>query len=392
MRARRQRRRRLAGLQQDPGAEPGTLVASPGAASPEITIIAYGPQDLLEQTVGEVSQVKGILGRYPVTWLNVDGLADVSVVTEIGEMFGLHRLALEDVLSNRQRAKVDAYEGYLFIVARMLMSGAELDTEQLSAFLGKDFLVTFQERPGGDPFGPARERIRHRHGLIRSAGPDYLAYALLDAVIDDYYPVLEEYGERLDDLEAQVTTKLNQAAVTALHAVKRDLLTLRRAVWPLRDAVNSLLRDDSSLVAPGTRIFLRDCYDHVVTIIDLIETYRELGSSLMDVYLSSVSNHMNEIMKVLTVIATIFMPATLIAGIYGMNFNPERSPLNMPELDWYYGYPYAILLMIAMTAVTLIIFRRKGWLGGRSDGAAAQTGPGAQGQSGTADGADRAVT
>jgi magnesium transporter len=347
-----------------PGAEPGTLIDNPLSRSCELELFVYNPETIVEKKIDDVAQIEEIWDRQSVLWVNLDGAEDATVVRKIGELFGFHKLALEDVLSGRQRAKVEEYEGFLFIIAKMLMNGAELETEQLSMFVGQNFVVTFQECPGGDPFDLVRDRIRKKtHSKIRSAGADYLAYALLDAVIDHYYPCLEEYGEILDELEVRVTSGLDSKTVNELHSIKRDLLTLRRAVWPLRDAVNTLLRDESAYVSKETRVYLRDCYDHVVVIIDWIETYRELGSSLTEVYLSSSSNRMNAIMKVLTIISTIFLPATLIAGIYGMNFSPERSPLNMPELNWYYGYIYALALMAVLTVVTLSLFGAKGWLG-----------------------------
>lgn len=369
---RHRKRRESSYRHSQPGSEPGMLVADPAAPAAEITVFAFNPETVVERTVSDLADIENLKGKWPVLWINVDGTRDVTVVSKVGELFGLHKLALEDVVSNHQRAKVEEYDGYIFVVARMLIEGERLETEQLSLFLGESFVVSFQECAGGDPFSPVRDRIRKGHGRLRSAGADYLAYALIDSVIDHYYPVLEEYGERLDELETQVATRLEPGTVNVLHGIKRDLLTLRRAIWPLRDAINSLLRDGSALVSAETRVFIRDCYDHVVSIIDLIETYRELGSSLMDVYLSSVSNRMNEVMKVLTIISTIFLPATLIAGIYGMNFSPQRSPLNMPELDWYYGYPYALALMVVLTIVTLSMFRVKGWLGGAAAKAAAE--------------------
>lgn len=347
-----------------PGSEPGTLIEQPDTPPSSITAIAYDASTMVERTMPGVDAIGELSGKYPVLWVNVDGIRDVSTIARVGEFFGLHRLALEDVAGNHQRAKVEEYDGHIFLVARMLMEHDRLETEQLSLFLGTNFVVTFQENMEGDPFDAVRERIRKAHGRLRACGADYLAYALLDSVIDHYYPVLDDYAERLDDLEARMGTRLEQGMVGELHKTKRDLLTLRRAIWPLRDAINALLRDGSTLISQETRVFLRDCYDHVVSIIDLIETYRDLGSSLTEVYLSTVSNRMNEVMKVLTIISTIFLPASLIAGIYGMNFNHGKSPVNMPELDWYYGYPYALALMAALTIITLSVFKLRGWMGG----------------------------
>ena len=240
-----------------------------------------------------------------------------------------------------------------------------LETEQLSLFLGQNYVLTFQERPG-DSFDPVRDRIRRAGGWVRSAGPDYLAYALIDALIDNYFPVLEQYGERLETLEDEVITRPGPGLVAQIHEIKRDLLTLRRAIWPLRETVNSLVRDPIPLIRDETRIYLRDCYDHTVQIIDLLENYRDIASGLMEVYLSSVSNRLNEIMKILTMFTAFFIPLSLITGIYGMNFNGAISPLNMPELNWYLGYPYALGLMAVVAIGMLMYFRKKKWLGSQS--------------------------
>jgi len=290
-----------------------------------------------------------------VTWVNVDGLGDVATIQKLGEIFGLHRLTLEDVLNVHQRAKAELYDRYYFIVVRMVEIAERIGTEQLSLFVGKNYVLTFQERPG-DCFNPIRERIRKGGGQLRTAGPDYLAYALIDASIDNYFPVLETFGETLETLEDRVVTRPDPLLVSQIHEAKRDLLTLRRAVWPLREAVSALIRENTPLIAPETRIYLRDCYDHVIQVIDLLENYREIASSLMEVYLSSVSNRLNEIMKVLTIFTTLFIPLTFISSIYGMNFH------HMPELDKFWGYPLALLAMVFSALVPYVYFRRKGWL------------------------------
>src|SRR4030095_7850244 len=245
----------------------------------------------------------------------------------------------------------------------MVNNGSDeaLDTEQLSIFLGRNYVLTFQEHPG-DCFDTVRDRISKAGGRIRNCGPDYLAYALIDAFIDDYFPVLEKYGERLEELEDEVITRADTQVIAQIHQVKRDLLVLRRAIWPLREAVNSLVRDPTPLISEETRIYLRDCYDHAVQLIDLLENYREIASSLVEVYLSSVSNRLNEIMKVLTIFTVVFIPLNFIASIYGMNFNTESSPWNMPELNWRYGYPFTLGLMAAVALSMLIFFRKKKWI------------------------------
>jgi magnesium transporter len=237
-----------------------------------------------------------------------------------------------------------------------------LGFEQMSLFLGEDFVVTFQERPG-DCLENVRERLRQGRARIRGSGPDYLTHAILDAIVDSYFPILETIGERLEQLEAAILARPTQRQVARLHALKRDLLAFRRDVWPLREVINTLVRGETPLVAASNRVYFSDCYDHAIQAIDLVESYRDIASGLMDLYLSSVSNRMNEVMKVLTIMATIFIPLSFIAGLYGMNFNSERSPWNLPELNWYLGYPYALALMAVIAVVMLIYFRRKEWIG-----------------------------
>jgi magnesium transporter len=353
-----------------PGASPGSIVIDPKAPKPLVQMIAYGPDEIVEQSLADLAGVGAFLEKYPVVWINVDGLGDATIVRKLGEMFGLHRLALEDVVNTHQRPKAEQYERHLFIVGRMVEMGERIETEQLSLFLGRNFVLTFQELPG-DSFDPVRERIRKAGGRIRTVGPDYLAYALIDAFIDHYFPVLEEYGERLESMEVQVISRPSPELVSQIHEIKRDLLTLRRAIWPLREAVNSLVREPRTFICDETRIYLRDCYDHTIQIIDLLENYRDVASSLMEVYLSSMGNRLNEIMKILTMITAFFIPMSLIAGIYGMNFNTGKSPLNMPELNWYFGYFFALGLMAAAGLGMFFFFRRKGWLGAR--GAASKT-------------------
>jgi magnesium transporter len=347
------------------GAPPGTLVADPAARRPDVYVIRYGPDEIAEQPVDSIAALRERMGSAPVTWVDVRGLGDLGLIQEIGNLFNLHSLALEDVVNVHQRPKAEEYEDHLFIVTRMHVEERPPESEQISLFLGKNYVLTFQER-AGDCFEPVRERIRKRRGRIRASGADYLAYALLDAVIDAYFPVLERFGETVEVLEELVTSRPGENLVSEIHKVKRDLLASRRAVWPMREMINQLIRDETPLVTDHTRIFLRDCYDHTVQLMDMIETYREIASSLVDIHLSSLSKRMNEIMKVLTIIATIFIPLGFIAGVYGMNFDPEASPWNMPELGWYLGYPFALGLMGLVAAGLVFYFWREGWIGRRS--------------------------
>lgn len=347
-----------------PGSSPGTLTADPAAPPPTVRLLAYGPHEMTESVVDDLGSLRDVRGKWPVLWVDVDGVGHVETLRALGEVFGLHRLALEDVINIPQRSKMEEYGDHLFIVSRMPELAPRPDTEQVSLFLGRDFVLTFQER-SGDPFDPVRERIRRSRGRIRGAGPDYLAYALLDAIIDHYFPVLEHCGDELEELEDRILAGAGRETMSRLHQIKRDLLTLRRAVWPERDAVNALIREPTELVTDETRVYLRDCHDHVVQVMELTESYRDLGSSLTDLYLSSVSNRTNEIMKVLTMFSSIFIPLGFIAGLYGMNFDYKESPLNMPELHWYWGYPFALSLMSLVAGCLLWFFWRKGWIGGK---------------------------
>lgn len=325
-------------------------------------MIAFGPDAVEERDIEDVDDLRRWVGRHRVTWVDVAGLGDAATLQAVGDAFGLHRLALEDVVNVYQRPKIEPYAEHHFVVARVATVGEAIGTEQISLFLGSDYVLTFQERPGDD-FDPVRERIRSGRPTIRSSGPDYLAYALIDAVVDGFFPVIEVLGDRLERLEDDIVERPSQASVTELHAVRHDLLVLRRAVWPQREVVHALSRDTTAHIAEETRVFLRDCYDHAVQLLDLIENYRDIATSLHDLYLSSVNNRLSEVMTVLTLIATIFIPLSFIAGVYGMNFSVESSPLNMPELRWYWGYPFALALMAAVAGGLTYYFRRRGWIG-----------------------------
>lgn len=346
------------------GAVPGTLQADPGAQPSKMRVIAYGPNKLHEAECSSIAEVKLIQKREPkVLWLDVTGLADAGLLQEIGEHFGLHRLALEDVLSTDQRPKVEPYDSADFAVLRMaqrLPDGA-LDIEQISFFLGDGFVITFQEREG-DVFDPIRARIRDARGRIRTSGPDYLLYALFDAVVDNVFPIIENMSIRLEDEEERILRNTGEDdVVERLYDVRRELILLRRALWPLREAVAQLQRLEGERLADETRVYLRDVADHAVQIVDLLESEREVVSTLMDVHLSQVSHKMNEVMKVLTIMSTIFIPLGFLAGLYGMNFDTS-SPYNMPELDWRYGYPALIGVMLLVAVGMVFFFRRRKWL------------------------------
>jgi magnesium transporter len=339
-----------------PGMTPGTLTIDPSWPKPVIRVMAYGPDQYIDQEIQNVHELDGLIGTYAVLWVNVDGLGDEAVIRYLGQLFKIHPLALEDVTSLRQRSKVDDYEINLYTAMKMLsVKDGALFAEQVSFFLGPNFVLTFQETHG-DCLDPVRERIRKKGGLVCNMKADYLLYSLIDAIIDAYFPVLETYDARLEDLEAEILGKPDQATMNHLFSVKHDLSSLRRTLWPVREMAGALAHSESPLVSAPTLLYLRDCQDHAVQLLELAESYRETGSSLMDFYLSSISNRMNEIMKVLTIIATIFIPLTFIAGVYGMNFE------NMPELYTHNGYFVVMGLMAVLGFGMLGWFIHKGWL------------------------------
>jgi magnesium transporter len=347
-----------------PGSMPGTLKIDADAAPPEIVLIDYDERVANRLQIATPEDCTPYLDTTSVSWVDVKGFGSEEVLQRLGQVFTLHPLVLEDVVNVPQRPKLEEYDDQLLVIARMVMlkpNSPGFLTEQVSFVLGQHYLLTVQEEPNYDSFGPVRDRIRTNKGIIRKHNADYLMYALLDAVIDGFFPVLEAYGEDLEELEDEVVANPSRQTLEKIHQMKRELLLLRRAIWPQRDAINSLIRDGSDLISHEVRIYLRDCYDHAVQVLDMVETYRELASSLMDVYLSSVSNRMNEVMKFLTVMSSIFIPMTFLAGIYGMNFNTEKSPYNMPELNAYWGYPVFWLVMVAIAASLIFFFKQKGW-------------------------------
>ena len=343
-----------------PGSAPGTLHIPDGAKKSSVQVIKFSEGDIIEKNISDVAEIGELLDNQSVTWVNVIGLGDAEVLSQLGELFGIHRLALEDVVDVHQRPKVERYKSHLFIVMRMVSLHEHLDNEQLSSFLGKNYVLTIQEQ-AGDCFDSVRARLRESRGRIREAGSDYLAYVLLDAIIDSYFPVVDTYGERMEELDVDITSGKSKNTMEVIHTLRSDLMALRRAVRPLRDALHQIPPDDETFFTKETHFYLRDCYDHTIQIIDLLDNYRELCANLRDYHMSIVSNRMNEVMKVLTITGTIFIPLTFIAGIYGMNFNTQL-PGNMPELNWPYGYVFAWLLMISIGFSLLAFVWRKGWL------------------------------
>ncbi len=345
-----------------PGATPGTVQVRSDAPRPAIHVIKYTADRLEEEDLDDVRRVRPFLDDTSVTWVNVDGLGDIETLRRLSEIFGLHDLAMEDVVNVHQRAKVEEYGDHLFIVLRMVYRGEHPESEQLSMFVGKNFVLTIQEHTA-DCLEPVRERLRRARGQVRRAGADYLAYALIDAVVDAYFPVVDGYGERMERLDEQLSIGQSSRFAEALHEVRADLLLLRRVIRPLRDALALLMPDPHSLITQDTQFHLRDCFDHVVQVLDLLDTYRLMCSDLREFYMSAVNNRMNEVMKVLTIIATIFIPLSFITGIYGMNFNTQL-PANMPELNWPYGYLLTLLVIAGVGLSLLVFIWRKGWLTG----------------------------
>lgn len=323
--------------------------------------MAFGPDAIEERRVTDLAAILDLKERHATIWIDIVQFGEPELIARIGETFGLHSLALEDAVNTHQRPKVEEYDDHLFVVALMPDADDMTHAEQVAVFIGAGYVITFQERPG-DCFDNVRDRLRKGTGRIRSAGSDYTAYALLDAIIDSYFPALEKMGERLELLEDRVISAPDPANITDLHEVRRALLLLRRAIWPHRDLFNSLIRNEHPLISRETRVFLRDCYDHSVQLMDIVETYREMAAGLVDMHISSLSMKLNEVMKLLTIVATIFIPLSFIASVYGMNFNRETSPWNMPELDWYLGYPFALGLMCASALGLLWYIWKKGWL------------------------------
>ncbi|MFC1699888.1 magnesium/cobalt transporter CorA [Candidatus Omnitrophota bacterium] len=324
----------------------------------------YDEKEFQEKEIKTVEESFHFRDTSTVTWINIDGIHDVKIIEKIGSHFGFHPLMMEDIVNTGQRPKLEDFESYIFIVLKMLYfdeKAGEINAEQVSLIIGSNFVISFQEKEG-DVFNPLRERIRSAKGRIRKTDADYLAYSLLDAIVDNYFLILEKSGEKIGAIEEKVVANPAPRTLQIIHQLKRDIIFLRKSVWPLREVVNILERSESKLIKKATRIFLRNVYDHTIQVIDTIETYRDMVSGILDIYLSSVSNRMNEVMKVLTIIATIFIPLTFIAGIYGMNFNSEASAWNMPELNWKFGYLASLGVMAVVALVMMAYFKRKKWL------------------------------
>ena len=342
------------------GLPPGTLVHIGDKSDKEvrISVISYSPGGFEERHFDKVDQYLENPCDGSVVWVNVEGVHDIELIRALGQNHAFHPLVLEDIVNTVQRPKIEDYSDYLFIVLKMLRQSENVDfsSEQLSIILGPDYLFTFQEGIAGDAFESVRDRIRNDKGKIRTLGADYLAYSLIDAIVDGYFNVLEEFGERIIGVEDELTNTPDQRSLHRINVIKKEIIYLRKAVWPLREVISFLERGDSHLLHDTTRLYFRDVYDHTVQVIDTVETYRDLLSGMLDLYISSVSNRTNEVMKFLTVIGTIFMPLTFLVGVYGMNFK------HFPELDWKNGYFILWGIMISMSLLMVAYFKKKRWL------------------------------
>lgn len=342
---------------------PGTVQVDPAAPKPTVRLIQYDLEHLDEYEVTSVPELAGPIASDRVAWVHVDGVGDQTTIEQIRDVFLLHRLAIEDVVNLHQRPKAEDYERHLYVVLQMPRREPDcLRFEQLSLFLGPSWVLTFEEAPP-DVFDPIRERLRRKLGLVRGEKADYLLYVLIDCVIDAYFPVLEQSCDRIEALEQEVLHRHRADHMDRIHELKQELLAIRRAIFPLRDLLLQLLRNERGRFGPTALVHLRDCCDHVAQLMDLLEVYRDLANDLMHLHLANLNIRQNEIMKVLTVVSAIFIPLSFIAGIYGMNFDPEASPWNMPELSWEWGYPMALGMMFLTASGMLIFFKLKGWLG-----------------------------
>ncbi|QDT11809.1 magnesium/cobalt transporter CorA [Planctomycetes bacterium K23_9] len=346
------------------GARPGTLVIPAEAPEPRIEKICFNAESHQRETLESVDALQEAFDRQEVTWIDVQGFGDHAVMLKMGELFKLHPLLLEDVVNVPQRPKAERYDDQLLLVVRMVSSSKDdvtgepmIQMEQVSLVVAEHYVLTFQEKHG-DILDPVRKRIASNKGIIRQRGADYLAYVIADTIVDGYYPVLEQLGDRLESLEVDVIEHPSPSVLSELNRMKNQLINLRRAIWPQREAINELIRGDSPLISDEVTIYLRDTYDHCIQTSEVAEMYREMVTGLMNTYLSAVANRTNEVMKVLTIMASIFIPLTFMAGIYGMNFE------HMPELKYQYSYAVLWAAMLATAAGMVVYFYRKGWIGG----------------------------
>jgi magnesium transporter len=343
------------------GLPPGTLVHVGDARTDDIkiSVIEYRDDFFHEEVISSLDSCIALKGSGSVKWINIEGIHQTDTLEKLGQCYGFHPLVLEDIMATDQRPKLEDFGDYLFIVLKMISYNGRnggLEIEQVSLILGKNYLISFQEGKEGDVFNPLRERIRTGKGRVRSMGADYLAYTLMDSIVDNYYLAIDRLGDEIEAVEERLVNYPAPETLRKIHKLRKDMIYLRKSVWPLREVVSGLDRLESPLFAKSTAIYLKDVYDHTIRVIETIETYRDMLAVILDVYLSSINNRLNAVMKVLTVIATIFMPLTFIAGVYGMNFK------YIPGLEWEWSFPVFILSMVMISGGMLLLFRRKKWL------------------------------
>ena len=346
---------------QKAGLPPGSLVyiGSEQSEKVKIRLIDYSDKKIRERELKTVEECFPFKETPTVTWIDIDGIKHTEIIEKIGKCFGLHPLVLEDIVNTEQRPKIEDFKNYVFIVLKMLSydeKHADIKVEQVSLILGRNFVISFQDNVEGDVFDNVRQRLRTNRGRLRKMGADYLVYSLMDAIVDNYFIILEKIGERIEDMEDELLLKPHAEIIKEINKLKRSTIFLRKSVWPLREVVSIMERGEIPLIKKETTVYFRDIYDHSIQIIDNIETLRDILAGMLEIYLSSLSYKMNEIMKVLTIIATIFIPLTFVVGIYGMNFH------YMPELEWHWGYPLVWLAMLFIAGMMLYYFRRKQWM------------------------------
>jgi magnesium transporter len=341
------------------GLLPGSLIhiGETYADKSKISLINYDESNFSEKEISSSDNLRIEKDKQGITWINIDGLQDTKLLEDIGNIYGLHPLVLEDILNTDQRPKMEDYCDYIYLVLRNFtdQTNGNLQSEQISIILGRNFVISFREK-SSNLFDPIRLRLSNNKGRIRKFGADYLMHAIIDNIVDNYFIVLEKLEEKIEFLENDLITQTTPDTLRTIHDLKRELIFLRKSLWPLREAINSLERADSTLISESTGIYFKDIYDHIIAIIDTVETFRDMLSGMLDIYLSSVSYKLNEVMKVLTIIATIFMPLTFLAGVYGMNFK------YMPELEWPWGYFACLGVMLLITLIMILYFKKKKWI------------------------------
>jgi magnesium transporter len=342
------------------GLPPGTMVAMEDQKSKKthVTMFDFDSSQYVEKTITNIEECFPTKDKPTTTWINIDGLNDVEMMQKLGTHFDIHPLVLEDILHTEQRPKMEDYDNYIYIVLKMLYlddKNGEIVAEQISIILGNNYVISFQEKEG-DFFDPIRDRIRNYKGRVRKMGPDYLAYALMDTIVDHYFVILENIGERIEKMEDELLHNTHEKQSQDIHHFKRYIIYLRKHIWPLRDMISALQKSESRLIKKPTTVFLKDVHDHSVQVMETVETYRDLITGLHDIHLSSLSNRMNEVMKTLTIISTIFIPLTFVVGVYGMNFE------YMPELKWKYGYYEVMGLMAVVAILMLVYFKKRKWI------------------------------